>query len=123
MNKYLRSFIIGSSYPVFILYFLVVRYIVKKNVYKFNDYVIIAPLALGVFNMLSLYISEIYHIDLRKRLLVTSMVLPIVIFMFGYLTKQYSFKKAKEWLWYYVNLCIIYLIVFNIIVYYLESHV
>jgi hypothetical protein len=57
MNPYLKSFIIGSSFPSFILYFLAVRVAKNKN-YRFEDYAFIGPLSLGVNNMLSLYIAK-----------------------------------------------------------------
>jgi hypothetical protein len=123
MNKYLRSFIIGSSFPVFILYFLAVRFNTKNNVYTFNDYVFIAPFALGLFNMISHYVADIYNIHLRKRLFISSIIAPIVVFLFDYITKQYKIHTIDQWLLLYVNLCIIYFIVFNFIVYYLEVYV
>jgi hypothetical protein len=120
MNKYLRSFVIGSSFPVFIIYFIAVQSITTPKKYTFETYSIIAPLFLGTCNMLSLYISELYNIELRQRLLITSILLPLLVCLYAYFGKIYKFTN---WTNYFIIVLIIYIFVFNIIVYYLETHV
>lgn len=115
-NKYLRSFVIGSSFPVFILYFIAVQSITTPKKYTFETYAIIAPLFLGLCNMLSL----LYSTDLRQRLLITSIALPLAVCLFAYFAKIYKFT---DWTNYFIMTSIIYMFVFNIIVYYLELNV
>jgi hypothetical protein len=118
MNPYLKSFIIGSSFPSFILYFLAVRF-TKKN-YHFEDYALICPLALGIDNMLSLYIAKKYNLSLRTRMLGSSIFFSLFVFIFDYYTNQYNITSNEDWLTLYLIIFSIYFIVFNFIIYNLE---
>ena len=46
MNEYVKSFVIGSSWPVFILYFLAVAGYGDKINVSYKNYTFIAPLFL-----------------------------------------------------------------------------
>jgi hypothetical protein len=119
MNSYVKSFVIGSSFPCFILYFLAVKFCKNKN-YRFEDYVFIGPLFLGLMNMLSLYISKKYNLSLKKRMLGSSIFFSFFVFLFDYSTKQYQISKLQDWIAFYLMLFFIYFVVFNFIIYNLE---
>ena len=119
MNSYLKSFIIGSSFPSFILYFLAVKFAKNKN-YKFEDYVFIAPVFLGLTNSFSLYIATKYNLSLKTRMLGTSIFLSFFVFLFDYYTNQYKITKLKDWFIMYLAIFSIYFVVFNFVIYNLE---
>ena len=61
--KYLKEFIIGSSYPVVVLfYYMVHNYQSNKN-YDYYEYTLIAPIWFGLWNIISLLISEKYKLS------------------------------------------------------------
>jgi len=113
MNKYLQSIVIESSFPFFIIYFKMIQRITNlKNIY-------LKPIP-SMLNMLSLYISSLYKVDLRQRLLITSILLPILLCLFIYLLKIYEYTN---WVKYFITTICIYLFVFNVIVYYLKTNI
>jgi hypothetical protein len=113
MNKYLQSIVIESSFPFLIIYFKTIQRITNlKNIY-------LKPIP-SMLNMLSLYISSLYKVDLRQRLLITSILLPILLCLFTYLLKIYEFTN---WMKYFIITICIYLFVFNVVVYYLKTNI
>ena len=59
-KELLKSFIIGSSIPSFIILFIVVIYLFmnKEATFNYYKYSIMAPLGLGILSMLSKYIGD-----------------------------------------------------------------
>lgn len=123
MNKYLRSFVIGSSLPVVILYFLRVMNIGDdvKN-YSYEAYSIIAPLYFGLMNMLSLYASENFGWDLRKRLIITGLLSPLIVMTVARVFGSYNFVQA-DWFSYFIRIFINHFLTYNVIIYFLENNV
>lgn len=119
MNSYLKSFIIGSSFPAFILYFLAVRVVKNKN-YRFENYVFIGPLSLGINNMLSLYVAKKYNLSLETRMFASSIFFSLFAIIFNYCTSQYHITNVKDWFILYLLIFSIHYIVFNFIIYNLE---
>src|SRR5260221_5037112 len=75
MNEYLRSFIIGSSWPAFVFFFYVVgKYddIIKN--YSYSSYTLVAPIFLGCLNMFGLFLSHQYHLERTNRFLITGII-------------------------------------------------
>jgi hypothetical protein len=119
--RYLRSFVIGSSFPVFVIFFLVVMNISTntKN-YTYENYTLIAPIYLGVMNMLALYLANEFELSLRMRYIIIGIISPLVVIMFAYITHSYNFN-GEEWRKYAATLVVQHFLIFNIIVYGLEK--
>jgi hypothetical protein len=136
-NKYLRAFIVGSSFVALLPFFLVVNstnlqisnYIpllkilnLHKRNYSFEQYVFIAPLFLGFVNMLSLYISTKYTIVKSNRYLWASLFIPTFVILFSFIGKFYSFDQT-EWINYILLVYCGHFILWNYIIRYLENNI
>lgn len=119
----LKSFVIGSSFPVFILFFLAVRNISNdtKN-YSYDDYTIVAPIYLGTMNVISLYLSNYLNLSLRERYLLIGIISPIIVIVFGRLINSYNYTN-EEWLKYSIRLIIKHFTIYNVIMYNLELNI
>ena len=116
MNEYLRAFIIGSSYPVFVLYFYAVANYDKKLVnYSYKNYTLIAPLFLGMLNVFGLYLSKIYNLSNNERFLLTALIGAIIVMITIYVTKMYNYTSVNQWIQHDIGLIILYIFVFCII--------
>ena len=123
MNNYLRSFIIGSSLPVFISFFLRVATLDNKiKNYSYKSYSIIAPLYLGLMNMISLCLTANYNIPLRRRLIIIGIISPIIVILFAKLIGSYNFTR-DEWIKYSIKLLIKHFLIYNTVIYFLEKNV
>ncbi len=120
--KYLKQFVIGSSYLVFIPYFYSVMKSQSKKNYTYFNYTLVAPIWLGVWNVISLIIAEKFNLSMRMRFLVVSLISSLSIMLLATYLKSYDFDK-NEWKKYYLYIFIKYLIIWNIIVYNIERHV
>lgn len=126
MNKYteyLRSFVIGSSFPVFFLWFLRVRNIKKKS-WTYENYSLINPFYFGMMNMISLYLSKKYkelEWDLRKRLIVIGIISPLLVSTLTTIFNFYSFTNVSQYLMYYLKIFIWHFFTYNFIIYNLEN--
>lgn len=118
---YLKSFIVGSSFPVFIFFFLSVMNLPHKN-YSYEFYTIIAPLYLGTMNMLSLYLARYYKLNLRERYLLIGILSPLIVISAVFLTGAYPFNSVSK-LHYMLRIIMIHFIIFNFVVYYIELYV
>ena len=52
--KYLKQFVIGSSYLVFFPFFYSVKNNQPKKTYNYYDYTLVSPLWFGIWNIISL---------------------------------------------------------------------
>lgn len=122
--SYLRSFVIASSLPVFILWFLRLHQVKDRiNIpHGYEMYKVLAPLYFGLMNMISLYLSKKYNWSLRQRLLNISLVSCVFVFTLNKLAKTYTLT-TKQWISYGFRLCLGHLITYNIIIHYLEKNV
>ena len=118
MNGYLKSFIIGSSWPVIILFLIVVARLKNKN-YRYDTYSMIAPVYLGLMNMLSLYLARRYNLSLRMRYVVIGLISPLIVIAIGMSLGSYNFT-CREWQLYSMRLIVKHFLIFNVIVYLLE---
>ena len=120
--KYLKQFIIGSSYLVFLPYFYAVQKSQSRKNYTYFTYTLIAPIWLGLWNVISLIIAERFNLSMKMRFLVVSIISSLCIMLISTYAKAYDFNK-DEWKKYYFYIFIMYLIVWNLIVYNIERHV
>ena len=124
INQYLRAFIIGSSFFVFIPYFLAVRSFDKNLVnYSYENYTLYAPIGLGLYNVVSLYIANKFNLTKRNRFLLISILAPTLVAIGIYTRKAYNYNTIQEWFNHIWKLYLLYFVVFNFIVYYLDKHV
>ena len=120
--KYLKQFIIGASYPVFILYYLAVYNSQSKKNYSYYEYTLVAPLWFGFWNVISLIIATKYNLSMRQRFLLISIVSALSIMVIATLSKSYDFT-TPEWLTYYGYILLKYLFVWNVIIYFIETNI
>ena len=121
--KYLREFVIGSSYFVFLPFYYSVknRQDNTKN-YSYYHYTLVAPVWLGLWNIISLIIAEHFGLSKRQRFLVVSIISSLTIMSIAFYFKTYNFTR-KEWRTYFLNIFIKYLLLWNIVVFYLDKYV
>lgn len=118
--KYLKQFIIGSSYLVFLPYFYSVEKSQNKKNYSYFDYTMVAPVWLGLWNVISLMIAEKFDLSMKMRFLIISILSSLSIMIIATLSESYNFTQ-KEWIEYYVYILIKYLLVWNVVVYNIEK--
>jgi len=117
MNEYVKDFIIGSSWPVFILYFYgVSKFPDNIKNYSYTKYTFIAPLILGLFNVMGHIMANAFGLSRTQRFVLTGIVSAICVASFITLFKMYNFSTQDEWITQYITLLIIYIFVFAIIV-------
>ena len=120
--KYLKQFIIGSSYLVFLPYYYSVYNNRNTKNYSYYHYTLAAPIWLGLWNVLSLIIAENFNLSMRKRFLLVSIMSSISIMLIATAMNSYNFTK-KEWRDYYIHIFIKYLLVWNVVVYSIEKYI
>ena len=122
-DKYLKSFVIGSSMPVFMNFFLSVQNIQnrdpQKSRYTYEQYTIVAPLYLGFMNMIALYVGNTFGLSLRQRLLVISLISAAFVAGLAKLNVSYQFTD-REWLDYFAWILLKHLFTYNVLIYLLE---
>ena len=124
-NQYLRAFVIGSSFFVFIPYFWIASSLDKKNLnYSYKFYSFLAPIALGLFNVLSLYLAKIFKFSKKLRFFTISLIAPTLVGLFVYLFNLYNnLNNFSNWFNYLLKLYLLYFIVFNFDVYLLDKYI
>ena len=120
--KYLKEFIIGSSYLVFLPFYYTVYNSQSKKKYSYYHYSLGAPVWFGLWNIASLIIAEIFNLSKRMRFLIISIISSLSIMTFASYFKTYNFTTT-EWLKYYFYIFIKYLIVWNIVIFYLDKYI
>ena len=120
--SYLKAFIIGSSYLVFFPYFYSVKNSQNKKNYSYYHYTLVAPIWLGLWNVLSLMIAEHFGLSKRLRFLIISIISSLSIMSIAYYFKTYNFTTI-EWRNYFFYIFIKYLFIWNIVVFYLDKYI
>ena len=122
-NPYLRAFVIGSSFFVFAPFFWAVsRFKPEQFHFSYIPYTFLAPFALGMMNVVSLVIAEQYHLSMRYRHLVMSLIAPTIVLATIIVFKIYNYTM-KEWIRHIVLLYLFYFVIFNVIVFNLDKYV
>lgn len=122
-NQYLRAFVIGSSSLVILPYFLVVSSFKKEKFnYDYKSYTFLAPIALGLMNVVSLLLANQFQLSKRNRFLLTSILAPTFVAMSVIFNKVYNYTQT-EWINHIVKLYIFYFLIWNIVVYNLDKYV
>ena len=96
-NEYLRAFVIGSSCLVFLPYFWCVSRFKKEDFnFSYIPYTFLAPVALGLMNMLSLFLAKQFNLSKKNRFLLISILGPTFIASVIIFLKIYNYTR-KEW--------------------------
>lgn len=114
--EYIKAFIIGSSWPVFVLFFYAVDQLNDVRNYSFKNYAFEAPVFFGLLNMFGLFISKEFDLLRTTRFLLTGMIGALIIAIVITVTHEYNFKTEQRWLEQYILLFIWYIFAFFIIV-------
>ena len=118
--KYLREFVIGSSLLVFFPFFIGFHNLKKKETSYFN-YSLMAPLWFGVWNIISLYFAKYFKLSTKTRFLLISLITYSIIVTYNTYNNVYDFTQ-KEWYIYYLGMLILYLFIWNVVIYNIEKH-
>jgi len=120
MHEYLRAFVIGSSFLVFLPFFYIVSKIDPKYLnYSYISYTFVAPVFLGVANMFSLFLQNTFQLSKETRFLSISLLAPTIVFSYVIYSKKYK----KVTITYPFYLFLLYFFVWNFVVYSLDSYV
>lgn len=121
--RYLRAFIIGSSFVVILPFISKVASLDEDDMnYTYQTYSFIAPLYLGIMNMISLYLADQFNLSLRERYLLIGTISPLIVASFAYLTGKYNFNQT-EWISYAVRLWVKHFLTFNVVIFLIEKYI
>jgi len=116
-----HAFILGSNFVVFALFFLIVSNISKsKRNFSYSAYTFVAPVALGLMNVVAYYVATILQLSVETKYLAMSIIAPACVLTFAWSTKMYNFTP-HEWREYVVILFALYYLVCNSILFDLET--
>ena len=123
--KYLKQFIVGSSYLAFIpLVILLDKYEDYEIVnYDFNKYVLLAPLWWGIWNVISLIMAEQLNLNTNMRFILISLITSVLIISYAKVYKAYKFTNITQWIKYTMFIFISYFIIWNVIIKNLEKYI
>lgn len=119
---YLKEFILGSSYFVFLPHFYAVQNSQSKKTYSYYHYTLVAPVWYGIWNIISFIIAKQFNLTKRLRFFLISIISSLCIMGIAYYFKTYNFTN-EEWRKYFLYIFIKYLLVWNIIVFYLDKYI
>ena len=119
--KYLKQFVIGSSYLIFAPFFYGVKNNQPKKTYDYYNYTLIAPVWFGIWNIISLYLAEVFNLTLTQRFFLVSILSALSVMTIATNLKSYKFSK-KEWEKYYFNIIAKYLFIWNIVIFNIEKY-
>lgn len=123
MSEYLRAFVIGSSYLVFFPHFLAVGMSDNKQLnYSYKEYTFVAPVYLGLINMISLYFANIYNLSRRMRYVIFGSISPLLVSSFSLIFQTYNYTNER-WIIYVIGLFIKHFLIFNIIIFSLDKYI
>jgi len=131
--KYLKQFVIGSSYLVFVSFFYEVsnnvpfmEYILNRKLkinFKYSNYTFVAPLWFGLWNVISLIIAYKFNLTMKQRFLFISIISFLTLmFLQQLILKPYNLTKI-EWFKYYCYMFIKYLLIWNFVIYNIEKYI
>ena len=124
--KYIKQFIVGSSFPSVFLFYYTVNRIKKTNpkkyYYTYYDYTLCAPIVLGIANVISFILAERFDLSYDNRFILITILLYLFTTISVHVIKAYNFNK-NDWKDYYKTLLILYIIVWNYIIYFIEKSI
>ncbi len=122
-NEYLRAFIIGSSFPVFLPFFYSVsRFDKEKFNFNYEAYTFLAPPSLGFMNVVSLFLANQLNINKKLRFLLTSLIAPTLVLFTVIFFNIYNYT-FEDWVSHIIQMYLLYFIVVNGVIYYLDKNI
>jgi len=94
--KYLKSFVLGSSGPVFLPFFYGVTQLPEKK-FEFESYMFRAPLYFGVTNVLRLLLKHQFNLSDWTSFLIMSQLSPAFVSTWITLRDAYDFPDKARW--------------------------
>jgi hypothetical protein len=123
LSEYLRAFVIGSCFFVIFPYFYAVsNFDTSTSNINYTLYTYYAPLCLGLFNVLSLFIAKKFKLTKRLRFITIGILAPSIVATTILSTKTYNYT-ISEWTRHIFILYLFYLFIFNFIVYLLDKYI
>lgn len=123
LSEYLRAFVIGSCFFVIFPYFYVVsNFDPSKANINYTLYTYYAPVGLGLFNVLSLFIAKQFKLTKRMRFVTIGIIAPSIITLLIIFRRVYNYT-ISEWIHHIFILYLFYLFIFNFIVYLLDKYI
>ena len=119
-KELLKSFIIGSSIPAFIILFIVVIYLfkIKEATFNYYRYSILAPIGMGLLSLFAKFISIKYKINLQICYFIISLFSALFVSINISIGKgAYKFKTKYRWYLQYLLIFIGHLFIYNQIIY------
>ena len=121
--NYLRAFVIGSSFLVFLPHFIAVAGLDEEKLnYTYKQYTFVAPLYYGLMNMISLFLALQFGLTSRKRYLLIGSISPLIVISFSYFFKTYDYE-GDEWLKYGLGLFVKHFLIWNLVVFFLDKYI
>ena len=114
MEKYLKAFTIGSSYPVFFIFMFIVKNIKSKK-YKFDNYIFLLPVYFGLVNLVSLLWQEAFHLSYDQRYLLVGIASSMLTSFFSLYKKTYNWESINDKIKYIIMIWILHNFVIQII--------
>ena len=104
---------------------VIVSSIDKSNLnFSYKYYSFLAPIALGLFNILSLYLVNKFNLTTKNRFILISLISPTLVATTVYFFKAYhNLITLNQWFNYLIKLYLLYFFVFNFDVYLLDRYV
>jgi len=123
LSEYLRAFVIGSCFFVIFPYFYAVsNFDPSKSNIDYISYTYYAPVGLGLFNVLSLFVAKQFHLTKRMRFITIGILAPSIITLLIIFRGVYNYT-IDEWIRHIFNLYLFYLFLFNCVVYLLDKYI
>jgi len=123
-RHYLRAFVIGSSAFVFLPYFYLVSVLKSSDFnYDYKSYTFLAPVALGCMNVASLMMAERFNLSANRRFLYAGFIAPTIVLAAVFYFQSYNYTTIHEWAKYMILLYLLYFLVFNYVLFYLDKYV
>lgn len=121
-RKSITSFVIGSSVPVFLPFFYAVgQYPDHIKRYSYKKYSILAPLYFGCMNVIATLIGQLFNLTLRQRLLIISIISPLIVGIVITYYDLYKFDDNQKWYSQYLMMTLSHIWTYHLIIYGLES--
>ena len=123
-KELLQRFIIGSSLPSVILCLMIVNYSLKSkkgSKYTYYTYSIVCPLFFGIMNIISYYIGKKYNMSLKQRILFISMITPLLVISYVFITNTYNLQHMVDYIKYMFISFMLHFIVWNLFIYNIEK--
>ncbi len=127
-QELLKSFIIGSSIPSFLIFFIGVKFFIQYEesaIFDYHNYSILAPIGLGIGSLLAKYISIYYKYPLKRSYFIISLIsaLFICLRVTFYWDEVYQYKiNSERGKIQYIIILIAHLFVYNFIIHSLDVY-